>query len=329
VHVLIVGGAGYIGSHTARAFLDAGHQVTVVDNLASGTRDNLFPEERFIHGDVSNHRSLDESFRRAAEEGPVEAVVHLAAFKAAGESMIEPEKYAENNVAGTIALLNASLRAGVRRVVFSSSAAVYGEPRYLPVDEKHPTMPTNFYGHTKRAIEELLAWYDGLRGLRYASLRYFNAAGYDPEGRIRGLERNPANLLPVIMEVAVGRRESLTIFGEDYDTRDGTGIRDYVHVTDLARAHVRALERVTDADESVTVNLGSEEGISVKEMVEAARRVSGREIPVVVGGRRAGDPASLVASAGEARRVLGWTAEYSDVETLTRTTWEAYRRVFE
>ncbi len=329
MHIMIVGGAGYIGSHTARAFLDEGHQVTVLDNLASGTRENLFPDAGFIHTDVTNYRSLDEAFRLAGRDGRVDALVHLAAFKAAGESMLEPEKYAENNIAGTISLLNASMRAGVSAVVFSSSAAVYGEPHYLPVDEKHPTAPTNFYGHTKRAIEELLAWYAALRGLRYAALRYFNAAGYDPEGRIRGLERKPANLLPLIMEVAVGRRDSLTIFGDDYDTRDGTGIRDYVHVTDLARAHVRALDHVTNTGESVTVNLGSEEGISVKEMVDAARRVTGRRIPAELGPRRAGDPASLVASAGEAQRLLGWRAAYSDVETLTRTTWEAYRRVFE
>lgn len=326
MHVLVVGGAGYIGSHTARAFLDAGYRVTVVDNLASGLRENLFPEASFIHGDILSHRSISETFARAGAREPVEAVVHLAAFKAAGESMLEPEKYAENNISGTISLLNAAVAAGARHVVFSSSAAVYGEPKYLPVDEEHPTEPTNFYGHTKRAIEQLLSWYHALRGLRSASLRYFNAAGYDPEGRVRGIELNPANLLPVIMEVAAGSRESLTIFGEDYDTRDGTGIRDYVHVSDLARAHVQALERIAGRDESVTVNLGSEEGISVREMLETARKITGREIPAEVGPRRAGDPARLVASAAAARELLGWEARYSDVESLVRTTWEVYRR---
>ncbi|MFP4483291.1 MAG: UDP-glucose 4-epimerase GalE [Spirochaetaceae bacterium] len=326
MHVLVVGGAGYIGSHTAGAFLDAGHSVTVIDNLATGLRENIFPESRFIHADILNQRALEAAFARAAEEEPAHALVHLAAFKAAGESMVEPEKYAENNISGTISLLNAAVAAGVEDVVFSSSAAVYGEPTYLPVDENHPTKPTNFYGYTKLAIEELLRWYADLKGVRYAALRYFNAAGYDPRGRVHGLELNPANLLPVIMEVAVGIRESLTIFGNDYDTRDGTGIRDYVHVTDLARAHVLALHHIRENRTNLTVNLGSEEGISVMEMLETARRETGREIPAEVGARRAGDPAALVASAGQARAILGWNPEFSDVTSLVRTTWAAYER---
>ncbi len=328
MHVLIVGGAGYIGSHTARAFLDAGYRVTVVDNLATGLRENLFPESGFIHADILNQRALETAFNRAAEEEPVDALVHLAAFKAAGESMVLPEKYAENNISGTISLLNAAVAAGVENVVFSSSAAVYGEPQYLPVDENHPTEPTNFYGYTKLAIEELLSWYADLKEIRYAALRYFNAAGYDPRERVRGLELNPANLLPVIMEVAVGVRDSLTIFGNDYDTRDGTGIRDYVHVTDLAQAHVLALRHIAERGEDLTVNLGSEEGISVTEMLETARTESGRKITAQVGDRRAGDPAALVASAEKARGTLGWSPEYSDVTSLVRTTWAAYKRAF-
>ena len=328
MHVLVVGGAGYIGSHTARAFLDAGYRVTVVDNLATGLRENLFPESGFIHADILNQRALETAFARAAEEEPVHALVHLAAFKAAGESMVRPEKYAENNISGTISLLNAAVATGVGNVVFSSSAAVYGEPQYLPVDENHPTEPTNFYGYTKLAIEELLSWYANLKGMRYAALRYFNAAGYDPRERVRGLELNPANLLPVIMEVAAGVRDSLTIFGKDYDTRDGTGIRDYVHVTDLAQAHVLALRHIAERRENLTVNLGSEEGISVSEMLETARSETGRDIPAQVGDRRAGDPASLVASAEKARGTLGWSPEYSDVTSLVRTTWAAYKRAF-
>ena len=321
MHVLIVGGAGYIGSHVAKAFLDRNHRVTVYDNLSSGLRENLLPASGFVHGDIQDELKLRDLMTSAE----IDAVVHLAAFKAAGESMIVPEKYSHNNIAGTISLLNAMIHAGVSRIVFSSSAAVYGEPEYLPVDEEHPTRPENFYGFTKLEIERLLHWYSSLKGVRYAALRYFNAAGYDPEGIITGLEQNPANLLPVIMEVAVGKRKELQIFGDDYPTEDGTGVRDYIHVTDLAVAHVLAMEHIEAKAEDLTVNLGSESGISVQEMVDVARRVTGEKIPAKTVARRPGDPARLVASAGLARKLLGWKAEYSDVETLIATSWRAYR----
>jgi UDP-glucose 4-epimerase len=210
--------------------------------------------------------------------------------------------------------------------VFSSSAATYGEPKYLPIDEKHPTEPENFYGFTKLEIERILAWYDRLKGLRYAALRYFNAAGYDVRGRISGLEKNPANLIPVIMETAVGMRKELQVFGTDYPTKDGTGVRDYVHVSDLARGHLAALDWISKNDRSLVVNLGSEEGLSVFEILETARRISGKPIPAKISGRRPGDPAKLVASSGLAKELLGWEARESDVETLVRTTWEAYSR---
>ncbi|MFW6338534.1 MAG: UDP-glucose 4-epimerase GalE [Alkalispirochaetaceae bacterium] len=321
MRVLIVGGAGYIGSHVAKAFLSRGHEVTVYDNLSSGLRENLLPKSEFVHGEIADELKL----RDLIASSGIEAVVHLAAFKAAGESMIIPEKYSRNNIGGTVALLNAMTQTGVGRIVFSSSAAVYGEPEYLPVDEAHPTKPENFYGFTKLEIERLLYWYSKLRGLRYAALRYFNAAGYDPEGEITGLEQNPANLLPVIMEVAVGKRKTLQIFGEDYATEDGTGIRDYIHVTDLAEAHVSAMEYIDREEKDLVVNLGSENGISVREMVEVARRVTGEPIPAKVVSRRPGDPARLVASAGLARELLSWEAHYSDVETLVSTSWKAYR----
>jgi UDP-glucose 4-epimerase len=222
-------------------------------------------------------------------------------------------------------ILAAAESAGIRFVVFSSSAAVYGEPEYLPLDENHPTDPENFYGFTKLEIERTLGWYDRLKEVRFASLRYFNAAGYDVEGRITGLERNPANLLPVIMEVACGMRTGLKIFGNDYPTPDGTGVRDYIHVNDLAEAHLKALEYIADNDRSLTVNLGSERGLSVLEILEAARRLTGRKIPAEIVGRRPGDPAKLVASAALARELLGWEARYSDVDTLVETSWKAYR----
>ncbi|MFP4363890.1 MAG: UDP-glucose 4-epimerase GalE [Spirochaetia bacterium] len=317
--VLVIGGAGYIGSHVTRDLLDAGHEAAVFDNLSSGTKENLFSGTEFIQGDI-----LEYQFLKKTMEYGWDAIIHLAAFKAAGESMIKPEKYSVNNITGTINILNAAAATGVSNIVFSSSAAVYGEPQYLPIDEDHPKDPENYYGFTKLEIERFLRWYSKLKGIRYAALRYFNAAGYDPEGRITGLESNPANLLPVIMEVAAGTREKLMIFGDDYDTRDGTGIRDYVHVTDLADAHTKALEHISSTDNDLVVNLGSEEGLSVMEILEAARRITGQEIPATVTERRKGDPAKLVASSKKAEATLSWKAKYSDLDTLVRTSWNVY-----
>ncbi|MBN1241168.1 MAG: UDP-glucose 4-epimerase GalE [Spirochaetales bacterium] len=319
--ILVIGGAGYIGSHVAREFLDSGDSVTVFDDLSSGMRENLFPEAHFIEGSIMDYAAL-----KAALSAGYDAAVHLAAFKAAGESMVAPGKYATNNIAGTVNILNACVETGCKALVFSSSAAVYGEPRYLPIDEKHPTEPENFYGFTKLEIERVLSWYDRLTGLRYAALRYFNAAGYDEAGRVKGVERNPANLIPVVMEAAAGMRGELQVFGDDYETKDGTGVRDYVHVSDLAKAHVASLRRIVGTGESLTVNLGSEEGLSVMEIVEAARRLTGSPIPVKVVARRPGDPAKLVASSALARETLGWKAERSGLDSIVRTTWEQYRR---
>jgi UDP-glucose 4-epimerase len=318
--ILVIGGAGYIGSHVAREFLDAGHAVTVYDNLSTGTRDNLFPEETFVEGDILDYPRLAATMKNGFD-----ALVHLAAAKAAGESMLKPEKYSLQNLNGTVNILGAALEAGILKVVFSSSAATYGEPKYLPIDEKHPTSPENYYGFTKLEIERILGWYDRLKGMHFAALRYFNAAGYDIRGRIKGLEKNPANLIPVVMETAVGMRSELQVFGTDYETKDGTGVRDYVHVSDLARGHVAALDWITRNDRSLVVNLGSEEGLSVLEILEAARRITGKSIPAKFTGRRAGDPAKLVASSALARELLGWEAKHSDLETLVRTTWIAYR----
>ena len=321
MNILVIGGAGYIGSHVVQEFLRPENSVTVYDNLSSGLRENLFPEAQFIHGDIQDFNRLLQTMK----SGDFDALIHLAASKAAGESMQQPEKYSRNNIIGTINILNAASEAQIKNIVFSSSAAVYGEPEYLPIDEKHQTRPENYYGFTKLEIERFLGWYEKLRGIRFASLRYFNAAGYDVNGRIRGLEQNPANLIPVIMETACGKREELQIFGNDYDTPDGTCIRDYIHVNDLAAGHAAALDYIGRNDRSLVVNLGSETGSSVNEVLETARRVTGRPIPAKIAGRRPGDPAKLTASSALALQLLGWKTRYSDMETLIKTSWKAYK----
>ena len=321
--VLVIGGAGYIGSHVVKELMAKNHEVTVFDNLSSGLIQNLFKKNEFIAGDILHPEDLDKAFARGFD-----AFIHLAAFKAAGESMIFPEKYSINNINGTLNILNAAVVHNCLNMVFSSSAATFGEPQYLPIDENDPKNPENYYGFTKLKIEEFMGWYDKLKNLKFAALRYFNAAGYDPEGVIYGLERNPANLLPVMMEVACGKRGKLKVFGSDYDTRDGTCIRDYIHVTDLASAHVLALEYIAKNKKSLTLNLGTGKGITVTEMLEAARRITGKEIPAEYVGRRAGDPAQLTASSKLAKEVLGWEPKYSDVDTLIKSTYDAYLKYY-
>ncbi|MGN0729626.1 UDP-glucose 4-epimerase GalE [Treponema sp.] len=321
--VLVIGGAGYIGSHVVKELMAKGHDVTVFDNLSSGLIQNLFKENEFIAGDILHPEDLDKAFALGFD-----AFIHLAAFKAAGESMVYPEKYSINNINGTLNILNAAVAHNCLNMVFSSSAATFGEPQYLPIDEDHPKNPENYYGFTKLKIEEFMGWYEKLKGLNFAALRYFNAAGYDPEGVIYGLEKNPANLLPVMMEVACGKREKLKVFGSDYDTRDGTCIRDYIHVTDLAVAHVLALEYIAKNKKSLTLNLGTGNGITVTEMLEATRRITQKEIPADYVERRAGDPAQLTASSKRAKDILGWEPKFSDVDTLISTTYSAYKKYY-
>lgn len=323
VKILVIGGAGYIGSHVVREFLDRGYAVTVFDNLSTGTRQNLFEEAAFVHGDVMQPLHL----RRVMAEG-FDGCVHLAALKAAGESMVKPEAYAGMNLVGTINILDAALSTGMSNMIFSSSAAIFGSPCYLPIDEEHPKDPENFYGYTKLEIERLMEWYDKLKGLKYASIRYFNAAGYDVQGRIQGLEMNPENLLPIVMETASGIREGMKVFGDDYPTRDGTCIRDYVHVNDLAGAHVTAFEYLVEKKESLAVNLGSETGVTVQEMIQKSREITGQTIPAAAADRRPGDPAELVASSKKARELLGWEPRHSDLDTLIDSTWQVYRNNF-
>lgn len=318
--IAVIGGAGYIGSHTVRELLDAGHEVHVFDNLSSGLEQNLFPEAKFTRGDILHPEELEAFFSQFKPEG----LVHLAAFKAAGESMILPEKYSTNNINGSVNILNAAAKNHVKYIVFSSSAAVYGAPKYMPVDEIHPTDPENYYGFTKLAIEKFLNWYDKIRGIRFAALRYFNAAGYDVRGRISGLERNPANLIPVVMEALVGKRKEVLVFGNDYETADGTGVRDYIHVNDLARGHRMAFDYLQKNDRSLTVNLGTQTGASVLDIIHAAEKASGKKVPYRIVDRRPGDPAALIANPSKAKELLGWEAKYSDIETILSTTWKAY-----
>jgi UDP-glucose 4-epimerase len=320
MRVLLCGGAGYIGTHVALQFLERGDSVGIFDDLSSGLKENINAKSQFFEGSLLDKKSLDTVLSLGWD-----AVVHLAAFKAAGESMTKPSKYANNNISGSLNLIASCVEHSVKYFILSSSAAVYGEPEYLPIDENHPTVCENYYGYTKLAIEENLKWYDKLKNLKYVSLRYFNAAGYDPFKKMVGLERNPANLIPVVMEVAIGKREQIEIFGDDYPTEDGTGVRDYVHVTDLADAHVKALDYLVENNSSLTVNLGSENGLSVREIIEASRKITGQPIKEKIVGRRAGDPAKLIASSAKAKEVLNWQPKYSDLETIIKSTWEVYK----
>ena len=316
--ILVTGGAGYIGSHVVLALCEGGYEVVVLDDLSTGNREAVDNRAEFIQGSTLNNDNV------ATALNGVDAVIHLAAFKAAGESMIDPGKYSQNNISGTISLLNAMITHGVDKFIFSSTAAVYGYPKYLPLDENHPLEPINYYGFTKLEIERILKWYGELKGLKFAALRYFNAAGYDPEGRIRFLENNPANLIPIVMEVASGRREKMEVFGNDYDTSDGTGVRDYIHVTDLASAHVKAIEYLKTND-SITVNLATGESHSVLDVINKTKEISGKNIPYHIVDRRPGDPAELYAGTTLAFDQLDWKANHSGLKSLIETTWQVYK----
>ena len=313
--VLVVGGAGYIGSHVAKALMLKGHEVTVYDNLSTGQEINLFKQNRFIKGDILDYPALVEAMRGQ------DAVVHLAAKKAVGESMENPMLYSVNNISGSLNILNSMVECGAKYIVFSSSAAVYGMPEVPLIDENVPLNPINYYGFTKLEIEKFMGWYDRLKGIKFVALRYFNAVGYDADGDIRGKEINSQNLLPIMMEVVSGKRDKLKIFGNDYPTPDGTCIRDYIHVSDLASAHVLALEKLNQGMTSQSLNLGTEKGTSVLEMLRAVEKVVGRKLPAEFAPRRAGDPAILVASAAKARSLLGWKPQYLDVEKIVQTVY--------
>lgn len=314
--VLVIGGAGYIGSHVVKALLAESFDVTVYDNLSTGQRCNLFADAAFIQGDISDTAKLNETMAQGFD-----AVVHLAAKKAVGESMENPQLYAENNINGSVNIFNAMLNNGIRNIVFSSTAAAYGTPQYLPLDEKHPLNPLSFYGFTKTEIERVMDWYSRIKDFHYIALRYFNAVGYAADGSIRGKEVNSQNLLPIVMDVISGRREKMKVFGNDYNTPDGTCVRDYVHVEDLARAHVAAIKTLLREPQSYIINLSTGKGTSVLEMIAAVERVTGRKVNYEFAPRRAGDPAVIVAGNELAQKVLGWTPQYTDIDEIVKTTW--------
>jgi UDP-glucose 4-epimerase len=326
--ILVTGGAGYIGGTVAELLADHGHQAVIFDNLSHGQRDLLPAGVEFIRGEVADRAVLENIFSSAKREGkPFDAVLHFAALIEAGESMIHPEQFFRNNTASTLSLLEAILAEGPRRLVFSSTAAVYGEPEVIPIKEDAHLLPTNAYGESKLLVEHMLDWLHRIHGLRSASLRYFNVAGAREgvSGITRGEAHQPeSHLIPLVLDVALGRRKSIKIFGGDYPTADGTCIRDYIHVSDLADAHLlalKALETDAAAKERLIFNLGNGKGFSVREVIESARRVTGHPIPAEVCPRRAGDPAVLVASSEKAIRELGWKPRYTELDDIVRTAW--------
>ena len=320
--ILICGGAGYIGSHNVLNFIDKGESVVVVDNLQSGHKEALHPAAKFYEGDIRDAKILDKIFT----ENEIDAVIHFAADALVGESMINPLKYFNNNVYGMQILLEAMVRHGVDKIIFSSTAAVYGEPERVPILESDKTLPTNPYGESKLMMEKMIKWVNLVHGIKYISLRYFNAAGASLDGSI-GEEHDPeTHLIPLILRVPLGKRESITIYGDDYPTPDGTCIRDYIHVLDLADAHYLALKYLRDGGESNIFNLCNGKGFSVKEMIVAAEKVTGQKIKTVIGKRRAGDPAVLIASAEKAKKILGWTPKFTDIEEIIKTAWNYHSR---
>ena len=320
VTVLVVGGAGYIGTHMVKALLQANKHALILDDLSRGHRD-LIPGGEFIHGNVMDRDLLDRIFTSHR----IDAVMHFAAHSLVGESVRTPLIYYRNNVAATIELIAAMVRHDVRRFIFSSTAAVYGEPETVPIVEDHPLRPTNPYGVTKRTVERLLADCDGAHGVKSICLRYFNAAGADESGCIGERHDPETHLIPLTLKVATGERDSIRIFGTDYPTPDGTCIRDYIHVTDLAQAHLLALQVLLEDGDSDVFNLGNSKGHSVREVIELARNITGHPIPVEETTRRAGDPAVLVAGSDKIKSELGWRPRYENLETIIETAWRWHR----
>ena len=315
--ILVLGGAGYIGSHTVYELIDAGRDVVVADNLQTGFRAAVHPGARFYQLDIRDRGALDTLFQ--AEK--IDGVIHFAASSQVGESMSDPLKYYDNNLHGTMVLLQSMVAHGVDKIVFSSTAATYGEPERVPILETDRTQPTNCYGETKLSMEHMMSWVSKAHGLKYVALRYFNACGAHISGQIGEAHNPETHLIPIILQVPNGQREQVSIFGDDYPTPDGTCIRDYIHVTDLAQAHILALDYLMNGGENNVFNLGNGVGFSVKEVIDVARAVTGHPIPAAMSPRRAGDPAQLIASSQKAVDVLGWKPRYNDLNTIISTAW--------
>lgn len=320
--ILIVGGAGYIGSHINKELNKQGYKTVVFDNLVKGHKEAVKWGE-FFEGDLSDVDKIREVFKKY----PIEAVMHFAAFIEVGESVKDPQKYYLNNVKNTLNLLQVMLEFDVKKIIFSSTAATFGNPQYIPIDEKHSQNPINPYGKAKLMVENVLADYDFAYGLKYVALRYFNACGADLDAEI-GESHNPeSHLIPLILDAAIGKREDIKIFGTDYSTSDGTCVRDYIHVVDLATAHILALKNLLNGGESDNFNLGNGKGFSVKEVIEVAKKVTGVDFKVVEVERRAGDPPELVADSKKAKEVLGWSPKYADLETIISSAWKWHKKV--
>jgi len=320
--ILVCGGAGYIGSHAVSELLDRKEEVVVVDNLQKGHLPAVLEGATFYNGDLKDEEFLKNVFK----QNEIEAVIHFAADSLVGESVEKPLQYYENNVYGTMCLLKVMTEFNVKKIVFSSTAATYGEAENIPIVENDPTVPTNPYGETKLAVEKMLKWSEQAYGLKYVVLRYFNVAGAHMEGKL-GEDHDPeTHLIPIILQVALGNREKIMIFGDDYQTEDGTCIRDYIHVTDLADAHILAIEKLRKDNTSATYNLGNGNGFSVKQVIETARTVTGHPIPAEVAPRRAGDPAVLIASSEKAINELGWKPKYADLHTMIESAWNWFQK---
>lgn len=317
--ILVLGGAGYIGSHTVYRLIEQGNKVVVFDNFETGYYEAIHPDAEVYEGDLRNRADIDNVFDK---ESDIDAVIHFAANSLVGESMVKPLKYYDNNICGTKVLLESMVAHNINRIVFSSTAATYGEPIHTPILENDPTNPTNCYGETKRAMERMFYWTEHAHGMKYVSLRYFNACGAHISGKIGEAHNPESHLIPIILQTANGTRDHISIFGTDYDTPDGTCIRDYIHVTDLAQAHILAVEYLINGGESDIFNLGNGVGFSVKEVIETAKKVTGKEIKVVEENRRAGDPAVLIASSEKAKKVLGWNPQYNELSTIIETAWK-------
>ncbi|MBM6618960.1 UDP-glucose 4-epimerase GalE [Bacillus suaedaesalsae] len=315
--VLVLGGAGYIGSHAVYQLIDQGEHVVIIDNLETGHREAIHPKASFYEGDIRNINFLRSVF----ENETIDAVIHFAANSLVGESMEDPLKYFDNNVYGTQVLLKVMVEHNVKKIVFSSTAATYGEPETVPITETVPTHPTSTYGETKLTMEKLMKWTEQAHDIKYVSLRYFNVAGARETAEIGEDHRPETHLIPIILQTALGQRSHITIFGEDYDTPDGTCIRDYIHVEDLIQAHLLSLNYLRNGGKSDVFNLGSSQGFSVKEMIESARKVTGKNIPAKIGLRRAGDPSVLIASSEKAKQTLGWNPTRTSIENIIEDAW--------